>query len=107
MTIASITKNSLIGALGGALVGILACCWITSMRSLFPLPIHGVSDRIAFFLCPFLWLGFIPWHHGIPAFYATVILLNALPYCAVFAMIAGLFILTRNISRNSRIESRS
>ena len=94
------------GATIGLIVGTLACCWITWMRSLFPLPIHGAAERIAFSLCPFLWMGWMPWHHGIPLFYITVVVLNTLLYAFVFAACAGILKLIRSIAHSSRVESR-
>ena len=105
MSMKSISNSAITGLITGTLVGVLGSCWITWMRPLFPIPppLHGLTDRLAFSACPFLLFGWMPWHHSIPTFYTTVVLLNALLYCAVFVIVTALAIRINKLMHKPRV----
>ena len=72
----------------GAGVGILfAVIALTDIRRHLPRTI-APPDVIDFYFCYWLILGFAPWHHSLPLFYALVIALNACTFALVFCVIA-------------------
>jgi hypothetical protein len=69
-----------IGAFIGALFAVLA---ITDVRHFLPYS-WGISDRVDFYLCRWMILGFMPWPFPIALFYLLVIVLNACTYSLIF-----------------------
>src|ERR1700733_15081913 len=85
--VAAPDKAFWIGACIGAVVSIATLNWIR-IRPLFPLPPSGLFERIAFGLCPFLWLALRAWHRGLIEFCLMIVLLNALSYGVLFSVFA-------------------
>ena len=77
------------GAAVGASLAVLA---LTDARQIIPYSLRP-SDRIDFYLCWWMILGFAPWHHSIALFYLLVIFLNACTYALLF-LVSGAIIST-------------
>jgi hypothetical protein len=71
------------GAAVGASFALLA---LTDVRQMIPYPIRP-SDRIDFYLCRWMLLGFAPWPYPIAFFYLLVVLLNVCTYALLFLII--------------------
>jgi hypothetical protein len=74
------------GACSGAVLAVLA---LTDARHLLPYA-WRVSDRIDFFMCWWMILGFAAWHHSTASFYALIVLLNTCTYALLFLLIGAI-----------------
>jgi hypothetical protein len=78
-----ITRWTASGALVGTVLAVLA---LSDARQLTPYPPEP-SDRINFYMCWWMILGFAPWHYPIALLYVFVAFLNACTYALLFLII--------------------
>jgi hypothetical protein len=90
-------------ATGACIGALLAALALSDARHLLPYAWH-ISDRVDFYMCWWLILGFAPWHHSTSSFGALIVLLNSGTYALLFLLIGAIVRYTQKHTSRSTSE---
>ena len=92
-----------IGACVGALLAVIA---LTDAFGYHFLSVWHLSDRLDFYLCWWIILGFAPWHAPVALFYIFVAFLNACTYALIFLIFGTIARLIQLLSPRPPSEAK-